>query len=218
MFKFRINLASIARLGIAVVAVAHVAPQVDASIVLPVTGGQANGGGFNTFDRAFNAQPTSVPTVGVTTEDAGTNYQLDYGNYRAGFVDFGSDFADIELTDVFVLLKRFANGTNGQAIYFWSNDLDSTFEAIEGDEVAPNFDVFNTQGADTSSSRWIQAWSGSEAPAHRYLIVGFEGATQDHSNGLGEIAFVGTVPEPASLAMASLGAMLVLGRGGRRSS
>ena len=179
-------------------------------VITPDGTGTASGSLFANIAGMFDAQPASIPVVGNTTDAEGNGYTINNDAARRGYIDFGADYADITLQNVYILIKQFGTSDNPTSqTYYWSSDTNAAFEA--GDVLAPNLNLF-TNSAATSDKQWTLVWSGSEAVQQRYLIVGAEDTT---SNRIVEVALVGeVVPEPASLALLGMGGFLLMGRRG----
>src|SRR5690606_3502726 len=117
------------------VAVAMGALSVASGAVIPVTGLKVAGGaGGNIAGHATDAQPTTDPVGGVAVPDAGgEQFALNgSGSSRALAFDFGEGFADVTITDTYLLMASYQIPSVDDT-YHWSSDFDGAFEAGEGD-------------------------------------------------------------------------------------
>jgi hypothetical protein len=173
-----------------------------ATVITPVGVG-AVAGGVN-FGGMFDAQPGSIPTIGVTTDAMGSGY--DYfaatgDGTRTGYIDFGASFATITLQQVIVGLKQFGGASTAGITYAWSSDT-----AIGGDTTESNdLGLFSTASAD-SNKQWISTWTGSITIPQRYLLATYaSGSTSNRPTELVFVGTVGVVPEPSTYALIGAG-------------
>lgn len=173
-----------------------------AVLITPVGVGTATGSsGPVEFTGMFDAQPSTIPAVGNTSGSYGSQYGYfaTANTGRVGYIDFGSDYANITLETVYVELKQFGNPSTATITYWWSSSTDKNFDGT--DIAQSNLGLFST-GSANSNQQWIQTWSGSVTVPHQYLVIEYTSAS--YGNRLGEIAFAGTVvPEPATLGLAA---------------
>ncbi|MCW1922535.1 hypothetical protein OKA05_08210 [Luteolibacter arcticus] len=190
-------------------------PTARSATIIPVVGGEAigTGTGFENIPPFFDAQPGAVPTSGPTIDlfgSAGTFYA---NAGRGFFINFGSSYASITVSDVYVGLK--VNGTNSTGVgvfYFWSSDINVRYDPLSGDTPAPDFNLFSFT-ASTSAKSWQQIYNGADVvPAKQYYIGAFSGGAV--TNRLEEIVFVSAIPEPstAGLAAATFASFIFLSR------
>jgi len=186
--------------------------------VLTVTAFQPtnNTGGGNIYAPAFDAQPLTEPVDGSAGLTTGAGYSFFVTGRWAG-IDFGVDYLDISITDIFILQGSYGN-PNGVAQYFWS--ADTTWE--EADVAAPDFHFLNytgnNSGGGADTGRWTNIYSNPAGvtPDGRYLI--FQYVSGNEGNFKYEMAFVGgIVPEPGAVFLV-IGGVAGLGLGRRRHS
>lgn len=198
--------------GLLAVAAVGVASSYACAAVIPISAGTAAGsqGGGGFFTGATDSQPTTEPTVGDDPDyEAGAEFGFAGTNTRAAYIDFGVDFASVRIERVLLLLTQ--NGTEPNAVdnYWWSPDNSATFDSADGDKEAPDFNILDVPGDPDGDQQWVEVWSSVTpvTPAARYLIVQRPAASPyPGGNRSGEIVFLGTVPEPATLGLLAAGA------------
>jgi hypothetical protein len=165
----------------------------------------------------FSAQPSSIPTVGSTGLANGTGGTGAYwqGGKNGGFyVDFGSDYSSVSITDTYELWRYYAQpGSPGGFTYWWAPTSSCVFDAGTC-TVAPEFGFQDsTYTVNKSTDWWVHEYSGpAVTPAARYLIIDNPAGTTVMGNGAAQWVFVGAVPEPTSLVVLGLGAAGLLVR------
>lgn len=193
----------------AAMGLAAAVPQAQAMVITPVAGSAA---GYQAIGGQFDAQPATAPTAGPTTDDFGGGGGYYTTNGRGTYFDFGANWDQITLTELWMGLKIYGNDPNGVAPFvFWGVDSDNDYEPLIGETVSTeDFNIF-TFDSDTQAKSWQQIWTGSQAVQNRYFIQSFDG-TQSTGNRMQEHVFIGMVPEPASLALLAVGAVAMVGR------
>jgi hypothetical protein len=173
--------------------------------VIPVTAGAATGSAYFPLQLAFDAQPTSPPTVGqLGTGGAFGSNPNGYAG-RQGYIDFGPNFADITITEAWTAYWSWTsyNGSAPFASLWWSSSTDNVFNA--GTDIAETRFNFGTQAATVGAQAlWTRDATGlSIHPAARYLIVSTPASATFGLDRVTELAFVGyTTPLPPSVVAA----------------
>ncbi|QQE10213.1 PEP-CTERM sorting domain-containing protein [Planctomycetota bacterium] len=134
---------------------------------------------------------------------------------RYSYVDFGEDWESIRIAEVWSLYRPFtANQAEGVGLssMWWDDDTDKIQDV--GDPSVTEFALGSYDLVNNSSG---QLWRPDvKVPAidafalgGRYLMINGQSGFHGRIN---EIAFVGFVPEPASMVLISLGSIALLSR------
>lgn len=182
--------------------------QAYASIVITPDGAGSANGFQNIATGGFNSQPVSIPVAGTTTDAFGTDFTLYTVAGRGIYFDFGANWNQVTIEEVWLGLKQFGPDPAGTPVSYWSSG--NTVASAELDGVAaPNF-LWDWTSA-TSDKSWQRVWSGTETVKNRYYVEVYDG-TQTWTNRSQELVFTGSViPEPSSVAMILFG-LVVCGR------
>lgn len=180
-----------------------------AAAIVPVSSATIAGSNYDLLSGAFDAQPATDPVAGSISTQIGNSFGGFYGSDPSIGFDFGADFATKTFTDIFILQGSYG-GANMTLEYYWSDD--TTYDAGI-DAAAPNFNLFNYSAyGNTAEGRWELQYHNPAGvtPEARYLIGRPISGSQ--GNFLFEIAFVNTLPEPASAAMLAGAGLALLKR------
>ncbi|RED51157.1 Ig-like domain-containing protein [Cohnella lupini] len=174
-------------------------------IIEPLAAGQATGGGFFPLGDAFDSTDVAWDAVsGVPTGSPGGGAPYYAG--RAGYVDFGPDWANVRIESTWT--KYYAYTTGNQTPYaelWWDDDTDTV-----NDSGLTETDInFNSaQGLNTGSAApWVRDsnLAGNPlVPEGRYLMLR---SPSTMTNRATEYAFVGWLNLPVT-------AITVTGAGG----
>lgn len=206
-----------ARIGSVAVAILVIGlGSVASAAVIPVTALQSSNsaGGGNIFNNAVNNQPATDPVAGtqIPLVDNSNTWAF-FGDNRHSVLDFGSNFADVVINDVFAYQRTFGTADAPES-YFWSTD---TFYNNGNETAAPDFNLINYVGTG-GDTRWINLFHSDAGvtPESRYLIV-HRGVGGNEGNFKHEIVFVSNpVPEPTSLGLLAVVGLAALRRRRRR--
>ncbi len=177
-------------------------------IITPAGTGAATGSDNVDFADMFDSQPASVPTEGPTTDSFGGSYGFfSIANTgRVGYIDFGTDFADITIEEAYIGVQRYGDNSTATMTYWWSDTTDMTFDGT--DIAQSSLNLFNTDGAPSGgdyTAYWFQSFSGSAPVQKQYLVIEYTTAgANGYGNRLNELVLAGSiaaVPEPATSAL-----------------
>jgi hypothetical protein len=168
-----------------------------------VTAGQA-GSAFFPFERAFDNQPATAPTLSgaaIPGYISGGQDVYAYSN-RWGYVDFGTNYANVRIYETWTGYRP-SSGSHSTSPFpqcFWSPNI-TTNTVGTTPETQINF---LTAASVTSSSSilWYRDWQSANAqtaitPPERYLILN---SATPMSGRATEFLFVGEVlPEPTGV-------------------
>ncbi|RKH55872.1 hypothetical protein, partial [Corallococcus llansteffanensis] len=174
--------------------------------VIPVVGaGAATGSAYFPLEAAFDDQPSLHPPTQerYLSTDGGQGVGL-YGG-RQAYIDFGPDFANIQITGTWTLWNQWGRTSQGPLTYWWSNSRDNLFNNDDVAETTPGFGFITRLPPTnpTSDHAWSRDYTGTGlVPKRRYLLVS---APVTNTNGAVEFAITGrlggtpprVVPPPA---------------------
>lgn len=180
-------------------------------VFTPNAAGTATGSAFHELDRAFDSQPVigdlSTSPNDISPVSGGNLGQGVPGDAnRQGYIDFGTNFADVEITGLWTAYNAFA--TVNPAIPYedlWWSDTTNNVRGLAGTFTDINESLFNfatqaVSGVPSNTTRWTQDFdfSGSPVtPSHRYLILS-TGASGLAGGRATEFAIT-AIPEPSAL-------------------
>lgn len=176
--------------------------------VIPVTGHDRD---YMMLSRATAEQPTWDGTQPVSANADEYDYVEAYGN-RWGYIDFGEDWANIRITEVWTRYRNWSTGnTNIFQEYGWA----TTWDTWNIPTLIPETQIkLSSQTAlpyhnEPWWARDVDLNASPVTPAGRLLFVHTMDPGSENLRAA-EFAFIGytEVPEPASLA--ALGTCLVL--------
>lgn len=171
--------------------------------VIPVTAETAPGSRPTSFHQATNAQPTHPPLPGYTADCFGENSGETYGFYNGtlapqkpylAYIDFGPDFADWTLREVFVGYQQYRAATpvEYKVSYHWSETTE--LGGMVGEP--PEFGLFCLNGRELldpkKGPQWVATWEGEMALPARYLLIELHEPVYEAGAGQAEVVFVGT--------------------------
>lgn len=185
-------------------------------VITPVAAGGGNGQ-WVTIAADFDAQPIwdavlSAPVGGGGAEGGLASWMAG----RHGYIDFGVDYADIAIHETWTQYNDWAQGP--QAIFNamqWTN-----LNPASADRWDAVGNVAETQLKLSSHpalpytgevNPWYKdaTYAAPITPQGRYLLLQISGTATGRDQ---EFAFIGTVPEPASLALLAAGGLLLAPR------
>lgn len=174
-------------------------------IIEPQAAGQATGSGYFPLEHAFDSTDVDWDAVnGVPTGSPGGGAPYYAG--RVGYVDFGSDWANIRIASVWTKYLAWSSGNQTPYAELWWDDDTDTVNDSGLTETGINFN--SAQGLSTGASApWVRDadFTGNPvAPQGRYLLLR---APNPMTNRATEYAFVGWVHIPVT-------AITVSGAGG----
>lgn len=160
-------------------------------VLTPAGAGQA-GGAFCPADGAFNEQPTWNSSTGEPQGIAASPHIATGTSYanRFWYVDFGPNWQDIRITQMWTRYRPFSGGDHpGFATFWWDDDTDTTNDGTtaNGLNFASAQDVPNVP-----EQLWIRDsnFGTPVVPQGRYLVVGTGATVSWRPN---EFLFVGYV-------------------------
>lgn len=159
-------------------------------IVTPSAAGQASGGDFFPLNRAFDGSPTWNTTTASVGGTAGLANAPAYSS-RYGFIDFGSDFAQVHIMETWTLYRTFSGGSQpGYQTMWWDDDTDTI---NDNGITETRLDFNSAQGApNLNAELWLRDKRvndvGGVRPPRRYLILKSDPVQADRAR---EYAIVG---------------------------
>lgn len=199
-----------------------VSPSLQAQIVITPTAGTATGSPFSSTNNGFDDQPIIADLVdgeyvSPAVSSLGSNLG-DYADLRQGYMDFGTGFASIQITELWTAYRRYSDydGATPFVDLWWSDTTNGT-RGLAGtftDINSSNFNFGTQSAASPDSVLWTRDFDFSSAPvtvARRYLIVetGLDGFADGRAS---EFAIVGmtAVPESNTVAFLGMGLLVLL--------
>jgi hypothetical protein len=184
-------------------------------IITPEAAGAASG--FFPLEAAIDSQPTltdlSDGVVSATGGALGADLPAFAG--RAGYFDFGADYSDYEITELWTAYRPFTNNSSPIPFedIFWSDTTSGTRGTggtfTDVTEASFNFGTSTSvSGIGNNQVGWFQDFdftSSAVAVERRYLIL-WTGASGFSDGRATEFAIVGNVvPEPSTFALLGIG-------------
>jgi hypothetical protein len=179
--------------------------------VIPIVGaGAATGSQWFPLENAFDDPPTLYPPTQerYLSSDGGQAVGLSGG--RQAYIDFGPDFANIQLTGTWTLWNQWGRTAQGPLTYWWSSSRDNLFNNDDVAETTPGFGFITKVPPTnpTSDHVWHRDYTGTGlTPRRRYLLIS---APSANSNGVMEFAFTGRIGRPRVVPAPAFGALTLV--------
>ena len=98
----------------------------EATQLIAVTGGQPAGSNSMSFAEGFDMQPAVDSATGIPSGGTGTT-RVPNKPEKTGYIDFGADFANIEITGIWTQYTAYTSGSMPSfATLWWDDDIDNT--------------------------------------------------------------------------------------------
>lgn len=179
--------------------------------VIPIAGaGAATGSQWFPLEAAFDAQPTVYPPTQQRYAEANGGERVGLSGGRQAYIDFGPDFASIQITGTWTLWNQWGRTAQGPMTYWWSSSRDNLFNNDDVAETTPGFG-FVTRLPPTNPSSdhvWHRDYTGTGlTPKRRYLLLS---APANNTNGAVEFAITGRMGRPRVVPPPAFGALTLV--------
>lgn len=160
------------------------------TILTPIAAGTATGSAYCGAVGAFNEPPAWDAVSGAPSGLAAAPHATTATAYanRFWFIDFGSDYAKVRITQMWTRYRPSSPGNHpGFAMMWWDDDQDTVNDGVTA--AAMNFD--SAQALPNTGQIWVRDRDFTATPITpqgRYLVVSTGATPGDRPN---EFAFVG---------------------------